>query len=149
MQRRTLATSFGSIAMLLFAGSCATTNQTVKETPTKVVRTYYIFREQPTVKFRSPLPSLQIASREWHYSDGRLELVPGFRLWDFNGDGSPDFVEKLNENGDVDLTAADYNFDGQADVVHNADQPPSLPPEQEGPQPNAPPPKSPPRNELE
>lgn len=109
------------LACLSLSLSCATTPKEEGVTlPAVPVRTHFVLREQPVQKFREPLPALKVVDKEWHYSDGRVEVVPGFRLWDFNGDGSPDYVEKLNENGDIETAASDFNYDGSPDLAHNS-----------------------------
>lgn len=83
--------------------------------PVIPVRTHYVQRIREVVRLQNPLPTRTDVDLEWHYSDGSIEVVPGFRLWDMNGDGTPDRVEVLSETGEITGVASDYTFDGIAD----------------------------------
>ena len=86
--------------------------------PVIPVRTHYVQRVREVVSLQKPLPARTDVDLEWHYSDGSTEVVPGFRLWDMNGDGAPDRVEVLSETGEIAGVASDYTFDGIADGWH-------------------------------
>lgn len=124
MQQPFLASFSITIFLGLLCNSCAAPEKPAPPVvviapvvPAPPVRTHFILREEEAVHFRSPLPSMRLVRKEWHYSDGRIENVPGLRMWDFNGDGNPDFIEKLSETGEVDELAMDYNFDGRPDEL--------------------------------
>lgn len=113
MQRAALQ-SLLTACLALSLGACATTPE---ETGTGRTKTHYVLKVGDEVPFPQPLPTLTKIKVDWHYSDGSMATVDGYRGWDFNGDDRFDMVEVLAEDGGVQKRVFDFDGDGRIDLV--------------------------------
>jgi hypothetical protein len=98
---------------LAYANSCATTEE--KQKPPG--RTHYTLQPAAKVPGVWPMGSQTPIQVRWHLSDGQMELEPGFRGWDFDGDNRFDLLEVLKSDGSVQMRAYDLDGDGVVDVT--------------------------------
>lgn len=104
------------LAAVLASGllGCATTGGDGGDRPTK---THYVLKVGDQVPFNQLLPNLTKIKVDWHYSDGSVQTVDGYRGWDFDGDERLDMVEVLAEDGGVQKRVFDFDGDGRIDLV--------------------------------
>ena len=115
MQRKRFMIGWGMLLglslPLVFAG-CATTSEE-EEGPLR--RTHYTIRPGDPIPHRWPLPAEHPVYIDWHYTDSSVQPTKGFRGWDFNSDGLFDMLEVLNADGEVQISAYDFDHDGIID----------------------------------
>ena len=67
--------------------------------------------------YRAPLPvRVPLAVRQ-ELSDGSSLTDGRYRGWDVNRDGRVDVVERLDERGNLQSAAYDFDYDGNVDMV--------------------------------
>jgi hypothetical protein len=64
-----------------------------------------------------PLPDLRKSSKSWHFDDQSVEKLEAFIAWDFDKDGSPEYVRYYDAKAHTEVEAFDFDQDGQPDVV--------------------------------
>lgn len=108
------------IAMFTMLPGCATADKSKAldpSTPTvaEIGRTHYTLRYGDPVKSPWPMPSMTPIFIDWHYADGHIESKLGFRAFDMNLDGVMDHLEVINDDGSVQASLSDFDFDGRPD----------------------------------
>jgi len=81
-------------------------------------------RREAAVKHSPPLPVQTVVKMREVFNDGRRQDRPAYAEYDFNRDGTPEMVVKLDEKGLPEVYAYDFNLDGKVDAIQNASQKP-------------------------
>jgi hypothetical protein len=103
----------GIVLSIILAG-CATSEKSADQGG---IGTYYTLRLGKTVNNPQPLPAYTPVLVDWHKSDGTTAEKPAFRAYDFNRDGRFDYVEVLRDDGTVQASIFDFDFDGRIDLL--------------------------------
>jgi hypothetical protein len=101
-----------ALAGLVCLAACATLDGTDPDHPR---RTHYVLKQGATMPFPRPLPDETDILVDWHYDNGSVQTVTGFRGWDFDGDGRYEMVEVLTETGATQAAVFDFDGDGRID----------------------------------
>lgn len=103
------------LLMMLVCASCATTPEPEVKGPPEPV--FYTLRTAKPIKHESPLPNKISIYVDWKMSDGSTVSKEGFRGWDIDHDGKFDVLEVLSEDGVTTSWVYDFNGDGKVDAV--------------------------------
>ena len=118
-----------AIGALGLTCACATTPKTVENVrPKTLAPALYTLKEGEKTQYLMPLPNKTKISVNWQNVDGKPNPVEGFRGWDLDHDGRFDMLEVLDEAGNTNTWAFDFDGDGIIDAVEGGKQVPSKAP---------------------
>ena len=118
-----------SIAVFGLTFACATTPKAaVTARPSVLPPSLYTLKEGDKIQNQMPLPNKTKISVNWQNVEGKPDPVEGFRGWDLDHDGRFDMLEVLDEAGNTNMWAFDFDGDGVIDAVEGGKQVPSKAP---------------------
>lgn len=117
-------TLFTALSLSILGSGCASTEKDSEKTG---LAPYFSGGSGLYEEFRKPWPRRKMVVRKEILNTELIGAREVLRLYDFTGDGRVDMIEKLDEKGQVILTAFDFDLDGKPDWVGSIKaSPPSL-----------------------
>jgi hypothetical protein len=112
-----------AIGALTLTFACATTPKAVEKVQPKTLGpALYTLKEGEKTQYLMPLPNKTKISVNWQNVDGKPNPVEAFRGWDLDHDGRFDMLEVLDEAGNTNTWAFDFDGDGIIDAVEGGKQ---------------------------
>ena len=115
-----------AVAVLGLTCACAITPKPAETARTTAIApALYTLNEGDKIQNIMPLPNKTQISVNWQNVEGKPNPVEGFRGWDLDHDGRFDMLEVLDEAGNTNMWAFDFDGDGVIDAVESGKQEPS------------------------